>query len=325
MFKAAGIFLPLPWLTDLFTLQSKVARIGSLTFLIGDTTTIEPLHPKVLQVILKRLPVLFADTDADFRSDLLGLIQRMVDRIRASSAALFRKRDNRLQVTELFLHHWVKVLKNDLRPSASYQRHACALHCVMMLLRSGIDPSINSEFWSKSARSQRQMGFQIPLFDSSLFAVLLALLLDPFDDVRDLSMTILQAIVVSQPNNNSQVETLISFVQQAEQQSAKTGRADHSDGVGRACALMFSAAPDSPRYILESSAKFADKSESGGSSAILLGRIFRAVDSTWLAVRQVLCNDAPEGFVPDELEDDEAIMDSKSILSFCWRALKEAR
>ena len=46
-------------------------------------------------------------------------------------------------------------------------------------------------------------------------------------------------------------------------------------------------------------------------------------------MRHTLCYDAPEGFhapdVGDEDEDVELDRKSKDTLSFCWRALKEAR
>lgn len=54
--------------------------------------------------------------------------------------------------------------------------------------------------------------------------------------------------------------------------------------------------------------------------ASLIG-IFQRV---WNCVRDVLCNDAPEGHVPEDL-DPESDIDTKDILSYSWRALKEAR
>lgn len=41
-------------------------------------------------------------------------------------------------------------------------------------------------------------------------------------------------------------------------------------------------------------------------------------------MHDVLCNDAPEGYIPDEM-DEEISINTKDILSYCWRALKEAR
>ena len=44
----------------------------------------------------------------------------------------------------------------------------------------------------------------------------------------------------------------------------------------------------------------------------------------WDCVRPILCNDAPEGHIPEDL-DPESDIDTKDILSYSWRALKEAR
>lgn len=49
-----------------------------------------------------------------------------------------------------------------------------------------------------------------------------------------------------------------------------------------------------------------------------------ALHRVWVCVRDVLCNDAPEGYVPDEAAEDENIT-TKDILSYSWRALKESR
>jgi len=44
----------------------------------------------------------------------------------------------------------------------------------------------------------------------------------------------------------------------------------------------------------------------------------------WYCVRPILCNDAPEGHIPEDL-DPESDIDTKDILSYSWRALREAR
>ena len=56
----------------------------------------------------------------------------------------------------------------------------------------------------------------------------------------------------------------------------------------------------------------------------LLVRLDSAIIKTWNCMKAVLCDDAPEGFVPEELED-EADLTTKDILSYSWRALKESR
>jgi hypothetical protein len=47
-------------------------------------------------------------------------------------------------------------------------------------------------------------------------------------------------------------------------------------------------------------------------------------EALWLCVQDALCADAPEGHVPDDLEE-EMSLDTKEILSYSWRGLKEAR
>jgi hypothetical protein len=53
-------------------------------------------------------------------------------------------------------------------------------------------------------------------------------------------------------------------------------------------------------------------------------RIIVCINQVWLCVRDTLCNDAPEGYMPDELEEDSE-MTTKDVLSYTWRAMKEAR
>ena len=53
-------------------------------------------------------------------------------------------------------------------------------------------------------------------------------------------------------------------------------------------------------------------------------RIHLICGGVWDAVRHTLCFDAPEGHEMDE-EADDVDIDTKDVLSFCWRALKESR
>jgi hypothetical protein len=53
-------------------------------------------------------------------------------------------------------------------------------------------------------------------------------------------------------------------------------------------------------------------------------RVLACFQELWSCIQTVLCADAPEGHVPEELED-EASLDTKEILSYSWRGLKEAR
>jgi hypothetical protein len=58
---------------------------------------------------------------------------------------------------------------------------------------------------------------------------------------------------------------------------------------------------------------------------VLDDRILQSCQLIWNLVAPVLCDDSPEGF--DQLNDPAAQHEAgtKELLSFCWRALKEAR
>lgn len=44
----------------------------------------------------------------------------------------------------------------------------------------------------------------------------------------------------------------------------------------------------------------------------------------WNVVRAVLCDDSPEGHLPDDLDEMEGL-DTKNLLSYSFRAIDEAR
>jgi hypothetical protein len=52
-------------------------------------------------------------------------------------------------------------------------------------------------------------------------------------------------------------------------------------------------------------------------------RVSRILEHVWAVVKPTLCDDAPEGHVPEDM-DDAPDISTKDILSYCWRALKEA-
>lgn len=56
----------------------------------------------------------------------------------------------------------------------------------------------------------------------------------------------------------------------------------------------------------------------------LHNRILTSLRSIWDCVRNILCVDAPEGHVPEDMEE-EPDLTTKDILSYSWRGLKEAR
>jgi hypothetical protein len=53
-------------------------------------------------------------------------------------------------------------------------------------------------------------------------------------------------------------------------------------------------------------------------------RIVASCSRIWKAVRDVLCNDSPEGHLPQDL-DEASDIDTKDILSYSFRAIHESR
>ncbi len=53
-------------------------------------------------------------------------------------------------------------------------------------------------------------------------------------------------------------------------------------------------------------------------------RIVHSCTRVWEVVRDILCDDSPEGHLPDDLDNVEAI-DTKEVLSYSFRAVHESR
>lgn len=53
-------------------------------------------------------------------------------------------------------------------------------------------------------------------------------------------------------------------------------------------------------------------------------RMLFACSRIWEAVKDVLCNDSPEGHLPQDLDDIDDI-DTKDVLSYSFRAIHESR
>jgi hypothetical protein len=53
-------------------------------------------------------------------------------------------------------------------------------------------------------------------------------------------------------------------------------------------------------------------------------RLFFCAQQIWLTVKHVLCDDSPEGHLPEELEDIDGL-DTKDLLSYSFRAVHESR
>ncbi|KAF7567911.1 DUF2428 multi-domain protein [Pyrenophora tritici-repentis] len=382
-------------------------RLAGMFLSVYSTSVTRAISGGVLQALKRNLVHLHTDTDANFRREVHGYTQKLFDRLRASTATLAksktktsapgqvrlpfprmgssskptvigRSQEDPLCESLAFLVWYIRFLEWELRPTASYQSRITALRSLTIVLRSGVDAGVPFASLSKSAQGQLNWAHGMQIGRPKLVRSLLDLISDPFDDIRDEAVSVLQLCLVALPKDDrgSVMSTIPRFVSRAEHTMLQTGRADQADGVARAYGMIFNLASNDAvevangpfssklglfehlkkqlkdtlavahsdlsqavdgrpvhgtfaalRYMVDQPDFYALVSNATGDDLAkwkqLHGEVVVGIESLWSCVYHVLCADAPEGHVPDELED-EGSLDTKEILSYSWRGLKEA-
>ncbi|KAH7359589.1 HEAT repeat protein-like protein [Pyrenochaeta sp. MPI-SDFR-AT-0127] len=405
--REGNIYLPDHIFGNWMMHSDPEVRLAGMFLSVYSTSVTKTISGSVFRALKYNLIHLHTDTDANFRREIHGYTQKLFDRLRASTATLSKGRkipgtsnSSRLpfprecfrsdslryrhsQHTSLmealaFVIWYLRFLEWEMRSTASYQRRITALRSMIIVLRSGVDPGVPFGHLSKSAQGQLSWAHGLQIANTRLIRVLLDLILDPFDDVRDTAISVLQLCLIALPESQKEAVTamLPRFVSRAETAMLRTGRADQADGVARAYGLIFSLADESAtklhsshftsklglfehlkeqldstlevarndlseavngrpvhgiyaalRYVVDQPSFYAELTNDSKESFVkwkqLQKDVLSSIELLWSYIYQVLCADAPEGHVPDELED-EASVDTKEILSYSWRALKEA-
>ncbi|PPJ54294.1 hypothetical protein CBER1_06556 [Cercospora berteroae] len=390
------IGIPMGFISRLLFESDRSARLTGLSLLLTSPSASKPLTASALNLVKRALATFFADVDADFRSEVFGAFQRLIDRLRAVTAALDRATIHGTDTTSstetpqaaLRRHYdllkWLqRFLAQELRPTASYQRHISALRCLSILSRSGLDLAVASESWFKSAQGQIKWPFKMSFVGSEMRRLLLDILLDPFEDVRHSAFEVVRLYCSAQssdsgesaqltvtnltPTSTETTDVYMQTLDRAEKIMYQTGRADHADGVAYLYSLRYqsSISHDEPENawqyaeetvlsggLIAKLGRFIDIAQAALSEAVaryplhglltslryvLLQRqkhirdhtqdaipdkIFCHLQHIWELVKPILCDDAPEGYLPEELENTSN--DTKETLSYCWRALKES-
>ncbi|KAF2714647.1 HEAT repeat protein-like protein [Pleomassaria siparia CBS 279.74] len=385
-------------------------RLAGLFFSIYSTNVTRPITTGIFRSLKRNLIHLHTDTDANFRREVLGYTQKLFDRLRGSMSALARlepkgsifghdqisismahsrlAKHRRIHSTQEplrdaldFLVWYIRFLEWELRSTSSYQRRVTALRAITVVLKSGLDPRVPRHCLSRSARGEIHWRFGFQICNARLVRTLLDMMLDPFDDIRSASASILELSFDSfgADEKTSILTTLPQFLRRAESAMLRTGRADHADGLARGYSLLFSQCgdfsanlqiPDIENYTtrigvvtglvdqVEDTIRVAQSDMAlavdgrpvhGAFAALryiidqeafyptiaalpvvqieewkkLHTRICTSYQTLWSCIRDVLCADAPEGHVPEDMEEETSI-DTKEILSYSWRGLKEA-
>ncbi|KAG9189219.1 hypothetical protein G6011_06087 [Alternaria panax] len=395
--------IPGAWMAD----PEPEVRLAGMFLCVYSTSVTRAISGGVLEALKRNLFHLHTDTDANFRREVHGYTQKLFDRLRASTVTLEKlkskgnassqrrlsfpkasssphysvaqhEQHDQLSESLAFIVWYMQFLEWELRPTASYQSRITALRSITIVLRSGIDSGVPLASLSKSAQGQLNWAHGLQIGNTKLCRSLFDLILDPFDDVRDTAVSVLQLCLVALPRTEQEriMSIVPRFLARAEATMLRTGRADQADGVARAYGMVYALASNDSnpfagshlsskqglfehlRAQLQDTLNLAHSDLSQavdgrpvhGTFAALRyvvdqpdfypfisslppdvfatwkrchGDIVTSIESLWTCVYHVLCADAPEGHVPDEMED-ESSLDTKEILSYSWRGLKEA-
>lgn len=213
-------------LSSLLAHASSTVRSLAFSVLVSSNSAIRPFSATALTILQSRLSILYSDTDAKFRNEVLSNTKQMIERLRGATALLVREIESislqlssehsmspqerelaqvalkqtteLLQVHSSFMEWYIEFLLGELIPTSSYQRHITALGAISLLLRSGI---LKQNPESPPVRAQDNSTvwpYIIEFFNPMSVRLLLDLLLDPFEDVRSSATSILK---LASPDN----------------------------------------------------------------------------------------------------------------------------
>ncbi|KAJ5550352.1 Armadillo-like helical [Penicillium sp. DV-2018c] len=247
-----------------FLLHSEAnIRIAALSLLITAFSTIKPFTVGATKAILRGLPSMHAESDAHTRGEILSLTRKFLVRLKGGvvrdeeAISTTKETPNKPgsghtrneTETKDFLSAYLKMLGHDLRLAASYPRHITALKALKLLLDSGLDPRI--DFKLQKSEAENYWKVQVEVFDTKLLRLLIDLLLDPFEEVRDISLSILRMcpreVLLNGLENNTDQQSALGMrltdaIARAENLASNTSRADHADTVARLYHIIFCAA-----------------------------------------------------------------------------------
>ncbi|KAK3682638.1 putative death-receptor fusion protein-domain-containing protein [Podospora appendiculata] len=386
------VALPETILNKFLEYPSLSVRSSAFSLLVSSQATTKPFSDVAFALLKKHLTTYHADYDAKLRNEMLGLTKYLIRRLkniisvaerslsgpanqnvqqparkRFGPEAAYKGDDEANEVLGrhvAFLSWYMEFLNSELIPTASYQRHITALKAILMALKVG----------KHAGAADDAIDMEIVALISSDFTwmrVLLDLMMDPFDDVRESASVLLGLFpheVVKAPagpdsGSKTLLESLRDFCLRAQALADRTGRADHGDGAARAQGLLCKwlttkelqmnlvsniiqgledkiskaevdlghAAIENPVHADFAALSYAWPvlAKTTYSDSQLEGiqeihrRVFACSGRIWLAVKHVLCDDSPEGHLPEELEEVEGL-DTKDLLSYSFRAIHES-
>lgn len=207
-------------------------RLQALYLLIASNTPNAPVPNGVLKCIADSFQCLHDDTDAAYRDQYLAISRRFVTRLASGGKGSQCEEipdtgpgRNTQADYDSFMHDWIVFLHLELSPQVSYQRHILALDMLRLLIPLSV--------------LNRQQILPHQLF-KNLALALLALVFDPFDDVRSGATSLLVLLFSYDQVLAASILKQTKMLESAREMSANTGRADQADALGRIFMLYFS-------------------------------------------------------------------------------------
>ncbi|KAL5612823.1 hypothetical protein BROUX41_004096 [Berkeleyomyces rouxiae] len=260
-----------------------------------------------------------------------------------------------------YLKWYLNFIKRELVPTASYQRHTMGLRVLVRVIKQENDeariwagPEDDALFFETFDGSWSRALFDLLMdpFDD---------IRDGSALVLKAIMT--NARFTKFLNGQTAVKTITNFLPRATSLATVTGRADYANGVARTYDLLyrFSETPEARlavinRIMLTLNDKVALAEKDLGTAVqeapthgefASLGYILQTCQETtyetaelqsmleiqskliafgcriWELVSDILCDNSPEGFLPDDLEEVDGI-GTKDVLSFSFRSVDES-
>ncbi|KUI65581.1 tRNA (cytidine(32)-2'-O)-methyltransferase non-catalytic subunit TRM732 [Cytospora mali] len=264
-----------------------------------------------------------------------------------------------LKSHEEFYSWYLQFLLQELVPTASYQRHITALKALVSVVKLGKEtPSpAEQQIYEDPQWIRIIMDLIMDPFDDAREAATSLLMMYPPEAIQT-EITIAKGLPPSTP-----LKLLGEFCSRAAGQASRTARADHSDGAARSHGLLCAwqstfeqrvsllsqtldelelkigraekdlgqAVMGEPvhgdfaavRYIWEVLSLSRYSEDELKLLSVPQMRIVSLCSRIWDAVSYVLCDDSPEGHLPEELEEIEGL-DTKGLLSYSFRAIHES-
>lgn len=242
-------------LEELLNNASASVRLAALTLLVCSKQSTRPYSSESLRILQTNIPHLHADTDASFRGEVISLIQTLVYRLRNIVATLAKSdishsksagsatshKDKLLEAHILFVKWYIDFVADELRPSASYQRHISGLKVLNVFIQSGLDTSVDRDNLAKQAKQQPTWPIHELLVGDKAIRGLVDRVVDAFEDVRQEASDILKRVLIPDRSySSSTVAESISWSEILTRGSAvatQNGRIDTADGIARLNAL----------------------------------------------------------------------------------------